>query len=55
MARLTNEFAMLQMFHLGVLNKLANIDQKMEADATAHLQKNHTGRDQQPQEDSKEE
>ena len=30
---------MLQMFPLGRLNKLANVDHKMEAEARAHLQK----------------
>ena len=33
------EFTMLQTFHLGVLNELANIDHKMEAETRAHLQK----------------
>ena len=30
---------MLQTFHLGALNGLANIDHKMEAETSAHLQK----------------
>ena len=33
------EFAMLQTLHLRVLNELANIDQKMEAETRAQLQK----------------
>ena len=31
------EFAMLQMFHLRVLNELANVDCKMGAETRAHL------------------
>ena len=33
------EFSTLQMFHLGALNELANIDHRMEAETRAHLQK----------------
>ena len=35
------EFAMLQTFHLGVLNKLANVDCMMEAEMRAHSQKSY--------------
>ena len=33
------EFSMLQTFHSGVLNKLANVDCKMEAETRTQLQK----------------
>ena len=33
------EFTMLRTFHLGVLNKLANVKCKMEADTRVQLQK----------------
>ena len=33
------EFSMLQTYHLGVLNELANVDPKMEAEMRAQLQK----------------
>ena len=33
------EFGMLQIFHLGALNKLANVDHKMEVETKAHLHK----------------
>ena len=33
------EFCMLHMFHLGALNKLANVDHKMEAKTKTHLRK----------------
>ena len=33
------EFGMLQTFHLGVLNELASVDHRMEAETKAHLQK----------------
>ena len=33
------ELTMLQMFYLKALNKLANVDRKMKAEARVHLQK----------------
>ena len=33
------EFTMLQKFHLGVLDEMANIDCNMKAERRAHLQK----------------
>ena len=45
------EFATLQTFQLGVLNELASVYHKMEAKTRAHSQKNHTGKDQRPQEE----
>ena len=33
------QFAMLQTFHLGALNELANVDHKMEAEMRANFQK----------------
>ena len=35
------EFAMLQTFHLGALNELANIDHKMETKTRVQLQKGY--------------
>ena len=33
------EFQVLQMFHLGALNNLANVERKMEAETITQLQK----------------
>ena len=49
------ELDMLQTFHFRVLNKLVNVDDKMEADTRTQLKKKSTGRDQGPKEGCKEE